>query len=76
MPEFIIRGSISFPFEARVVADAVTTDFDIFAHYDVAERYFGAAAWEDYGPLSDADYGVTIDDAASRVVIESVEPAS
>ena len=73
MPEFIVRGTISFPFEARVEVESVTTDFDLFAHYGVAERFFGASAWEDYGPLSDPDYGVTIDDANSSVSIESVE---
>ena len=73
MPEFVIRGTISFPFEARVEADSVTMNFDLFAHYGVAERFFGASAWEDYGPLSDPDHGVTIDDANSSVSIESVE---
>jgi hypothetical protein len=75
VPDFIIRGTIAFPFEARVSADAASTDFDLFTHFGVAERFFGASAWEDYGPLSDPYYGVTIDDANSSVVIDSVEPS-
>jgi hypothetical protein len=72
--EFILRGTISFPFEARVSADASSPDFNLFEHYGVAERFFGTSAWEDFGPLSDPDYGVTIDDTNSSVEIVSVEP--
>jgi hypothetical protein len=73
MPNHIIRGTITFPFEARVNADSVTTDFDLFTHYGVDECYFGFQALEDSGPLSDAEYGVTIDDYASTVRIDTVE---
>ena len=54
-------------------SDIKVENFDLFAHYGVAERFFGASAWEDYGPLSDPDYGVTIDDANSSVSIDGVE---
>lgn len=73
MPDYTIRGTISFPFEAHVNADNVTTDFDLFSHYGVDEAYFGASAWEDHGPLSDPQYGVSIYDHKSSVTIDTVE---
>ena len=73
MPEHTIRGTITFPFEAHITADAVGTDFDLAQHYGVPESLIGFYALEDEGPLSSFPDTVTIHDRDSAYTIDAVE---
>jgi hypothetical protein len=73
MPRFVVRGSITFPFEAEIEADRVDESFNLAAHFDVPPNMVGYWALEENGPLSDLDQLVTVHDTDSSHVIESVE---
>jgi hypothetical protein len=73
MPRFVLRGTISFPFEAEIEAEHVDASFDLAAHFAVPPKMVGYWALEESGPLSDLDQLVTVHDTDSSYVIESVE---
>jgi hypothetical protein len=73
MPEYTIRGTISFPFETQISADSASADFDLAAHYGVPKELIGYYALEDFGPLSNFPDNLTIFDRNSDYTIDSVE---
>jgi hypothetical protein len=73
MPEHIIRGTISFPFEAHITGDSIGADFDLAAHYGVLTNLVGYHALEDFGPMSEFPDNLTIFDRDSNYTIDTVE---
>jgi len=74
MPDYTIRGTITYPFTASITTDSAD-GFDLAEFYGAPRNAITLWALDEDGPLSEAGQRLTVHDTEGDYTIDTIEEA-